>query len=103
MVARLQGKVPGRKQISGKLSNAIVDNSKILVFDTHYDFPSVGKTQAIYVAKEENALYRWDDDELLYLSCTGVKFGDEFDAKVDELINEKLKEIVLITGGNANG
>lgn len=103
MVARMQGKVPGRKQLNGKLSNAIVDNSKILVFDTHYDFPSIGKENVIYVAKEENALYRWDDDKLLYFSCTGVKFNDEFDAKVDGLIDEKLKEIVLIVGGNANG
>lgn len=106
MVARMQGTVPGRKQISGKLSNAIVDNSKILEYDTHYDFPNVGRSHTIYIDKQENALYRWDDTELKFFLCSG-EFSGEFDEKVEKKIEEKLDErfnnIELITGGNANG
>lgn len=104
MVARMQGKVPGQKQISGKLSNAVVDNSKILEYDTHYDFPTVGKSRTIYIAKQENALYRWDDTELLYFQCSGDSggFDEKIESIVDKKIEEKLNDAIII-GGNANG
>lgn len=103
MVARMQGKVPGQKQISGKLSNAIVDNSKIFEYDTYEDFPRTGKSRTIYIAREENALYRWDNEEQGYYKCSG---NSEFDGKLDEIIDEKINEKfsdMIIIGGNANG
>ena len=118
MVARMQGKVPGQKQIIGKLSNAIVDNSKILEYETHYEFPNVGKSHTIYIAKQENALYRWDDEALLYFSCSGSIDESEIEKKVEQVVDKKLDESidikldtkidemfkdVSILGGNANG
>lgn len=103
MVARMQGKVPGQKQISGKLSNAIVDNSKIFEYDTHEDFPRIGKSRTIYIAREENALYRWDSEEQVYYKYSG---DNELDEKINEIIEEKFNEKfsdMIIIGGNANG
>lgn len=104
MVARLQGKLPGQQTLKGKLNNATVDNSKILEYDTRYDFPTVGKSHTIYIAKKENALYRWDDEALLYFSCSGdIEFDEKIEEKINEKVDEKFNGIELITGGSANG
>ena len=56
---------------------------------THYDFPSMGKTNTIYKAEEEKLIYQWNPTDLKYeiLSTEG---GEVLD-------------INLINGGNANG
>ena len=56
---------------------------------THYDFPSIGRANAIYKAEEEKKIYQWNSMSLAY-----------------ELISEEktsLNDIEIIYGGNANG
>ena len=52
-----------------KLTN-LIEEEKIIECDTHLNFPSVGKVKTIYIARKENATYRWDDDNMKYY-CTG--------------------------------
>lgn len=54
--------------------------------NTHYDFPSVGRVNVIYKAKQEKLIYQWNPDELKYEQ---LSFGASLD-------------INLINGGNAN-
>lgn len=55
---------------------------------THYEFPSIGRPNAIYKAEEERKIYQWNSTSLVY-----------------ELINEEvsLDSVEIINGGNANG
>ena len=53
---------------------------------THYDFPSIGRVNAIYKAEQEKLIYQWNPDELKYEQ---LGFGASL-------------EINLINGGNAN-
>lgn len=55
---------------------------------THYDFPSIGKSNIIYKAESENNLYQWNASGLKY-----VLLGSPGD----------YSDVELIDGGNANG
>ena len=55
---------------------------------THFDFPSVGKSNVIYKAEAEKSLYQWDPKGLKY-----VLLGSPGD----------YSDIQEINGGNANG
>lgn len=39
------------------------------------DFPPVGNESCLYIAKEENKLYRWDDTSIKYY-CVGSDYND---------------------------
>lgn len=56
-----------------------------LYFSTHYEFPSIGEEDKLYIAKDENAMYRFDGDEMSYIPL-GLQTDD----------------IDLIDGGNSN-
>ena len=48
--------------------------------------PNVGQEKDLYVAREENKIYRWDEEELKYYSLTS---GSDY------------TDIKIIDGGNA--
>lgn len=54
--------------------------------DTRYQLPNRGNSESVYFVKEENATYRWDEDNNKYF-CVGRNY----------------EEIEYICGGNANG
>lgn len=54
---------------------------------THIDFPSIGKPDYLYMAENENTLYRWDTTKLTY----------------EPFQTGGLTNIELIDGGNASG
>jgi hypothetical protein len=57
---------------------------------THYDFPSIGKENAIYKAESEKMIYQWNPIALKYEVLNSTGSGGVLD-------------IDLINGGNANG
>ena len=63
--------------------------SCVINASTHYDFPSVGKVNAIYKAENEKMIYQWNATEFKY-EVLGTTGGSTLD-------------INLINGGNANG
>lgn len=87
MVEPIEETALERNHIVGKLNYSTVEKCKVMEFDTHFDFPVVGQTHTLYIAKKENVLYRWDDTELLYFACVGTDYN----------------EIELINGGKADG
>ena len=54
--------------------------------DTHYDFPSIGNVNYLYIADKENISYRWDDKELKFFPLT----------------IDYTQQQILINGGNSN-
>lgn len=42
------------------------EEARELVFQTHYDFPSVGDSSKLYIATDENRAYYWSDKTLTY-------------------------------------
>lgn len=61
--------------------------TKIIHKDTHYDFPSVGNVNFLYIADKENLSYRWDETELKFFP----------------LAIDYTKYEILMNGGKANG
>lgn len=55
-------------------------------YATHYDFPNIGKENMVYIATEENRIYRWSSADTKYF-CVGADYS----------------EISIIEGGDANG
>ena len=55
---------------------------------THYDFPSIGKSNVIYKAEDEKLVYQWNSTELKYEVLNTI----ESDVPLD---------IALINGGGA--
>ena len=41
--------------------------NKPLVFDNHFSFPSVGEPQFLYIATDENQIYRYDENKTIYV------------------------------------
>lgn len=65
-----------------------VGENEIVNATTHYDFPSIGRSDVIYKAEEEKKIYQWNSQTLAY-----------------EVISEEEKtlDIQIIHGGNSNG
>jgi len=47
-----------------------------IVFNTHNEFPNIGDSSKLYVATDENKIYRWDSDTNIYVSVSGA--GSDF-------------------------
>lgn len=82
----LTGNVTARGSLGGNVKAAQRVYVRELVFDNRFEFPSVGEADKLYIAKDENSIYRWDEDEMVY-TALGLQAED----------------IKLINGGNANG
>lgn len=82
----LTGSVVPRGSVGGNVKAAQRVYVKELVFENRFEFPSVGEANKLYIAKDENSIYRWDEDEMVY-TALGLQTED----------------IKLINGGNANG
>lgn len=82
----LTGSVVPRGSVGGNIRAAQRVYVRELVFDNRFEFPSVGEADKLYIAKDENSIYRWDEDEMVY-TALGLQAED----------------IKLINGGNANG
>ena len=71
------------------IKKKIAEENLVFNADTHFDFPSIGKPDIIYKARNENLTYQWNSKTLAY-----------------DIINEvttRVEDINLIFGGDANG
>lgn len=64
----------------------VAENASVVSFETHLEFPAVGKPDVLYKANREKRLYQWNQTELKY-----------------EQVGESVQDIFVINGGNANG
>lgn len=47
-----------------------------LVFNIHNEFPNIGDSSKLYIATDENKIYRWDSDTNTYILISGE--GSDF-------------------------
>lgn len=81
----MNGRITPRGKVRGDINAANRVYVKELRFANHYEFPSIGDSECLYIAKDENAIYRYDDEDRAYY-CVGR------DYKQIEAIQVKLKE-----------
>lgn len=43
-------------------------------FKSYKEFPNIGNAEKLYIATDENAIYRWDSEENVYI-CIGRDLG----------------------------
>ena len=95
MMGVIRGKIGGASSIhvkvgtsggiSGKIKTPDSVSKKEIRFANHYEFPAIGNSECLYIAVDENATYRYDDEDRAYY-CVGR------DYKQIQAIQIKLKE-----------
>lgn len=73
------------EQLNKRIDEIVVGVGGAIQVKTISELPSVGEKNGIYFVIDENATYRWDDEELKYF-CVGRDY----------------KDIDVINGGNAD-
>lgn len=59
----------------GTVSKAENINVKELYFANYYEFPPLGETDCLYIAEDENAVYRFSSEKKVYL-CIGRDYEE---------------------------
>lgn len=56
------------------------DEETVKAYDNFAQFPGIGDTNKLYIDKSTNVMYRWDSDEIRYMSIEStteeIKFID---------------------------
>lgn len=50
-------------------------NKSEISFKSYKEFPNIGNAEKLYIATDENAIYRWDSEENVYI-CIGRDWED---------------------------
>lgn len=66
----VNGDIATKGRMNGKIGKAKTIYIKELYFSTHYEFPSIGEADKLYIATDENAQYRYDELDHAY-HCVG--------------------------------
>ena len=81
-MATISGKVYGGGTVSGKVKMPEKAGTAELVFANRFEFPNVGRKDRLYIATDENAAYRFDVSQNVYVRL------NEYDS-----IQSKLMEV----------
>lgn len=69
-VGTVGGNIRETSGMSGSINRPKTVYVKELHFSTHYEFPSIGDENKLYIATDENAQYRYDATDHAY-HCVG--------------------------------
>ena len=87
MSQNLQGSLSTESKLVAQLSaSEVINNSKILQYETIHNFPNRGGVGKLYISKEENAVYRWDENGSKFY-CIGrdyLEIGTITGGEIDE-------------------
>ena len=72
---RISGSIGNNSAVNGDVQKAENIYVKETEFNNRYEFPSIGKPNIIYVAKDENKTYRFDEESLTYY-CIGSDYNE---------------------------
>lgn len=75
MATVIKGGVSTRGSISGGISRAETVIIKELTFNNRFEFPSIGRSDLMYIATDENRTYRFDEESLTYY-CIGSDYNE---------------------------
>lgn len=68
--ASIKSKFQTQQNIDGNINKATNVYVKELEFKNHYEFPAIGEPNKLYIAKDESAIYRFNDTNNTYV-CIG--------------------------------
>ena len=71
----VSGSIGDNGTVIGNVEKAENIYVKETEFNNRYEFPSIGKDNIIYVAKDENKTYRFNEDSLTYY-CIGSDYNE---------------------------
>ena len=57
--------------VSGTVKTVESINVTELIFSTRLEFPNIGRADRLYIAKDENAVYRFDSVQNIYVRLNG--------------------------------
>lgn len=72
---QLEVKLPSGENGESRTQVVRLKGTDILRFSTRYEFPNVGDSSLLYVAIDENKIYRWDSIEMVY-KVIGSDYND---------------------------
>jgi hypothetical protein len=73
-IGNLDGSLAKSKNLFGDISIPQTAYVKELEFTTHYEFPAIGDSNTLYIATDENKIYRFDSENRIYICLT--EYGD---------------------------
>lgn len=72
----LRGTFSNNGSLSANLSTAFVSSGgNVSQYNTIYDLPNRGSSSTVYFVKEEEACYRWDEENSKYF-CVGRDYNE---------------------------
>ena len=71
--AKISGNVNGSGTIGGQIGKA--QGVRELVFKNRFEFPNIGKTDMLYIALDEKAVYIFDEELNVY-HCVGRDYRE---------------------------
>lgn len=74
-MATVSGNILAKGTVSGGVSKAKSIIVKELTFNNRFEFPSIGRSDLMYVATDENRTYRFDEESLTYY-CIGSDYNE---------------------------
>lgn len=72
---RITGNINGAGSVSGQIGKAQSVYVRELEFKNRFEFPSIGKSDMIYVATDEHAAYIFDGEQNVYI-CIGRDYKE---------------------------
>lgn len=75
MAITVKGSVKAGGQILGGVQKTASTIVKELTFNNRFEFPSIGRSDLMYVATDENRTYRFDEESLTYY-CIGSDYNE---------------------------
>lgn len=85
---QLEVKLPSGPNGESKTQVIKLAGLEQILFSTKLEFPNTGDSSLLYVATDENKIYRWDNNSMVYkvvgsdyneiktINCGGAKDGD---------------------------
>lgn len=81
----LKGKITTQGSLKASMSTSFVDKSTVHTYGSLFDFPNRGNSDSLYISRDDNATYRWDEANSKYF-CVGRDY-------------EEIE--IIVCGGNA--
>ena len=69
----------GLTELVDYIKKYIADQQEVIPYASYTLFPTIGKTNAIYVDTTTNAIYRWDDNNIKYYAQELKEYALAFD------------------------
>lgn len=71
----LLGDINNHHCLSGNLGKVVISKDKELIFKNYQQFPAIGTADLLYIATDDNSIYRFDEDTLTYM-CVGRDYKE---------------------------